>query len=81
MSEKPKTTDADDFQAAFSAACSECIAAARRLKPRLLVKDEAAGIEFGRIAGTAMARAGATKTEGKHYMHRILASVLAEPQA
>lgn len=81
MSEVPKPTDEAAFREAFSAACNEVIAAARRLKPRLLAEDEQAGVEFGRIAGRAMARAGATKDEGHHYTHRILAAVLAEPQA
>jgi hypothetical protein len=81
MSAENTTIEDAAFKEAFAAACSECITAARRLKPRLLVQDEGAGIEFGRIAGAAMAKAGATKAEGKHYMQRIMASVLAEPQA
>lgn len=71
----------DAFVVAFSAACSECIAAARRLRPRLVSADLNAAHEYGRLAGEAMAKAGATKAEGNHYMRRILMAVLAEPQA
>jgi hypothetical protein len=76
-----KSADDAEFEVAFAAACTACIAAARRLKPRLLAEDDAAALEFGRVAGDAMAKAGATAQEGHHYMHHILASVMAEPQA
>lgn len=81
MSDQHKTTADDAFTLAFQAACTECIAAARRLRPRIAAKDRSAMHEFGRLAGVAMAKAGATEDEGRHYMHRILAAVLAEAQA
>jgi hypothetical protein len=73
--------DDEAFMAAFRDACHECIAAARRLKPRIASGDRQALIEFGRIAGTAMGKAGATEWEGAHYAERILLSALAEHQA
>jgi hypothetical protein len=39
-----ETTEADAFEAAFQAACVECITEARKRKPRLAAHDEKTGI-------------------------------------
>ena len=65
----------------FSEACGRLIKLARELRPRIVAGDLSAAGEFGEATGTWFAEAGTTADEAAHYGKRILAMVLAEPQA